>query len=821
MARHRRTDHTAPIPGFGWSPLAAAVLGATTLILETVWMRGLGQALGSGARATAATVAAFFLTAAVGGLAGAKTAASTTRPGVAAGSWLVAGGLLALVAEWFRLRLLGALAVLQMPEEFRHPLAALALCGPAFLCLAAAWPAVAAAKAMPTADRAARAGWVQAADLLGAALGAIAAGACLPGLLGLSGTACLAAGACMALGVVLMWTAPQRIPMTSSTAAPAPGPAYLGWILATAAGVLTGWGELAALAECRQFGAQAGAAAAAVLAAILFDLSLGAVLAARWRGRGRPWRDSVLALLLLAAIGAMTIPVVAAALLHAKVDLAGLSPAWQPLIAGVGAALVLAPLFVPAGGILPLSWDVLAPRSTAGSALGRAYAINLAAAGVAALAWPFGLPVLGLAGTVWMLGGGYLLTAILVSLVVTGSRRMASTAIPLMAGTVALALWLPPPPPVGAERVLERGSDPAGEVAVVEDRVGSRHLVLDNSYQLNGTGTALTAQRMETWLPLLLVRNPQRVAWIGMASGIGAAAALDLPVSDLQVAEVVEGVASASRRHFMPWNAALWSDPRAHVQVVDGRRLVLADQAGFDAVIVTLLRPIEEGAAGLWSRDFLVAAAGRLRPGGVLCLWLPVYQCDRLLAEAVIRTFLDAFPCAVLVRANYDPLVPAIGLIGSQAPLGWSTAELAPRLSALRSRVGEVASLREPQSLRMLLVGDLRGVAEQFADGEAVTDDRPLPAFHGPVPWRERLLLIPLLDWMGTRFLGAPLPSCDFGATEPAQVRAEMRAGNWQYAAACWDQPIPGEPVEHAQRRAGQAEHARAMVRSLVPGLKP
>lgn len=791
--------------------VAAGVLGAATLALEVLWLRGVGQALGSGARAAAALCAAFFLAAALGSLLGARTVGA--RPPLrVAGWWLLAGGLLALAAEALRVPLLTAVGQWPLPEALAHPVAALLLAGAPFAALAAAWPALAAALVGP-AGRTAGAGRVQAADLGGAALGAAAAGILLPLWLGLAGAALAVAGLTILVGV---WLACDRTPpaTTPSVTTVPPAPAWFGWTLAAASGLLVGWGELAALACTRQFGTQAAPAAAAVFAAALLDLALGAALAARWRAAGWAWDGLLRWALAGAAIGAALLPALTALLLRAGLAATGLEPAWQPPLLALAAVVGLAPLLVPAGMVLPLAWEALAPRAAAASALGRAQALNLVFAAVAALLWPLVLPACNLAGLAWGVAGGYL-----VLLALRAPWRVCAGAASAVALVVLAGWWWGEAPPPGAARVLARNSDPAGEVAVVEDAQGSRHILLDRSYQLNGTGAALTPQRLETWLPLLLTRQPRRVVYIGMASGIGGAAALDLPeVEGLEVAEVVEGVVTAARDHFAAWNAGLWSDPRSRVCVRDGRRLVLGAPPDLDAVVITLIQPAEEGAAALWSRDFLATAATRLRPGGTLCLWLPAFQCDQALLEATVRTFLDVFPCALLLRAGHDPLTPALGLIGSAEPFAVSDAALAERLAVLRARHPAVPDLAGPSRLRLNLIGDLRGIAEQFADAAPITDDRPLPAFRAALPARRGLRLLPLLTWMGTRFVGQPLPS--LVTDDSTRLRAELRAGNWLYAEAVWTLPVPDEPPDGAARRAHQAAQARAMIRQLVPGLE-
>jgi spermidine synthase len=356
-------------------------------------------------------------------------------------------------------------------------------------------------------------------------------------------------------------------------------------------------------------------------------------------------------------------------------------------------------------------------------------------------------------------------------------------------------------------------------VSVVEDRAsGSRQILLNSRQRLSGTRGALSSQRHQSWVPLLLCRKPERVITIGMAAGISAAAALDFPVKELLAVELVPEVAAAAHDHFSEWNRALFSDPRARVIIGDGRVTLAQSSGAFDAIICDLLFPAEEGTAHLYSRDFFATARARLNPGGVFCLWLPCYQLTPQTAGVVVRTFLDVFPNAVAVRANFDPLQPVIGLLGSGEAIPMSRDYFAARLASpdVAALAARSPFLRSPDHALLLLVGDLRAAEPGFDAFEPTTDHAPLFAFIGPRQPRgkERLFGFPFLDWIGRRFPQARFPSCDLGVTPPEGLLSNVRAGNFYMAAAAANGVLPGDtrPEEVRLRQVRQSlERARAL----------
>ena len=239
---------------------------------------------------------------------------------------------------------------------------------------------------------------------------------------------------------------------------------------------------------------------------------------------------------------------------------------------------VFAPSLLCVGAIFPLAWECIErDRAHQGEPLGHATALNklaAAARGAAGAVRPD--PLVGAAGhaaahrqRVRAAGDGVLARD-------AEAPERLGTRRDDRAGALGVAARdrLPPITLLGQQlRGLYQGAD--GVVAVLEgDAEGSRHIVLNQTYTLNGTQRALRAQQHESWIPLVMCPHPQRVAFIGMASGISAAAVLDAPVTHLDAIELVPRRVRAAREHFGAFNQRLFTDPRAQVVVNDGRNTV-------------------------------------------------------------------------------------------------------------------------------------------------------------------------------------------------------------------------------------------------------
>lgn len=572
---------------------------------------------------------------------------------------------------------------------------------------------------------------------------------------------------------------------------------------------------------------------AAMLCAFLVNLSAGAALATTLRRRNVPGRVLLVSALFLGGAGALATPYVWARWIGQDLWATGDRPLWNMARLLGATTLALLPLVVCLGAVFPLAWE-MAERGVRhqGEALGRMLVINKLACAVGAAAVPLALvPLVGISVACGIVGSAYAALGLLaVWMVPQWRRNWAGAATAVCIGAMAAGLWWAPVPlrlrP--GERLLGLVHDAQGVVAAVEDAGGSRHVVLHQTYRLNGTGRALLSQRNEAWLSLALAPRRDRVLFIGMASGISADAVLDFPVSTLVTAEVVPGVARVARTYFAPLNARLFADPRAKVVVDDGRHVLRATTEPWDVVICDLMLPWAEGTAGLYGRDFFREVRGRLGKGGVFCLWLPMYQMDAATAGVVARTFRDEFPCALAVRGNFDPVAPIVGLVGSSAPFDLGDETLAARLAQVTNGAAEEASpfLRSPAHLRLALVGDLRP-AVALERWPVNTDDRPVIAFLAPQAARAATTLrgIKLLEWCDAHVPPREFSSCRMDGVEPeaagrsslaaSALKNSALAGANYFAAAVMRVPLPDEATQ-AAREARAAFHLDR-ARQLAP----
>jgi spermidine synthase/Flp pilus assembly protein TadD len=307
-----------------------------------------------------------------------------------------------------------------------------------------------------------------------------------------------------------------------------------------------------------------------------------------------------------------------------------------------------------------------------------------------------------------------------------------------LAAVVALVLWAWLPSgyvirraqvlPTGDGRVLALSEGVTEVVAVTESKDG--RALLTNGHPMSGTEPlGQRYMRALAHIPLLLLDDPQNVLVIGFGVGNTThAATLHPTVQRVDVADLSRHVL-VHANYFNAANADVLSERRVSVFVNDGRQhLLMQPGPTYDLIALEPPPVAHSGVGALYSREFYRLARTRLRPGGYISQWLPVYQVPPAATTALIRAFVDVFPQAVLLSGAKADLV----LLGTNA----AAAEIDPdRLASALARAPAVQADLQRFSLGTVLeivgsfIGSGRNLVDATRDAAPVTDDRPIQEY--------------------------------------------------------------------------------------------
>ncbi len=270
------------------------------------------------------------------------------------------------------------------------------------------------------------------------------------------------------------------------------------------------------------------------------------------------------------------------------------------------------------------------------------------------------------------------------------------------------AQYLPQATVLPGERLVALRTGREGVVATVECAPGDWRILFNNSYTLGGSRAQFNQER-QGLLPLLLHGAPKSVATLGVATGSTAAGAALYPgVERLDAIELSPLVLAYAGEYFPAFNRNIFRDPRARFIVEDARWVMARQRNTYDAIIGDLFLPWRTGEGRLFTLEHFQNVRQALKPGGIYCQWLPLFQLTRPQFDAIARTFRQVFPEAFLVRGDFYFDLPIIGLIGGRQieAIDWTAvAQACERLRADGSVTDPL--VRHADGVAMLLLGPL------------------------------------------------------------------------------------------------------------------
>src|SRR5688572_5841900 len=213
---------------------------------------------------------------------------------------------------------------------------------------------------------------------------------------------------------------------------------------------------------------------------------------------------------------------------------------------------------------------------------------------------------------------------------------------------------------VGEADIIYMGEGWNASVAVSRSGNGVLNYHNAGKIQASSEPQDMRLQRMLGHLTTLIPKDPKNALVIGCGAGVTAGAvSIDPAVKNLTIAEIEPLVPSVVSKYFSEHNFSVVTNPKTRIHIDDARHYLQTTNEKFDAITSDPLDPWVKGAAMLYSREFFETVKKRLNPGGVVTLFVQLYESNNEAVKSEVATFLEAFPNGMIFGntnngAGYD-----------------------------------------------------------------------------------------------------------------------------------------------------------------------
>jgi spermidine synthase len=176
-------------------------------------------------------------------------------------------------------------------------------------------------------------------------------------------------------------------------------------------------------------------------------------------------------------------------------------------------------------------------------------------------------------------------------------------------------------------------------------------------------------QRMLGHLTTLVPENPKSVLVIGFGAGVTAGAvSIDPRVEKVTIAEIERLVPEVVSTYFSDFNYGVATNPKTDVRIDDARHFLLTTDQKFDAITSDPFDPWVKGAATLYTKEYFEVMRDHLNPGGVVTVFVQLYQAGMEAVKSEVATFMEVFPNAVVWGNTHEGAGYDLVLLGQVEP---------------------------------------------------------------------------------------------------------------------------------------------------------
>lgn len=284
------------------------------------------------------------------------------------------------------------------------------------------------------------------------------------------------------------------------------------------------------------------------------------------------------------------------------------------------------------------------------------------------------------------------------------------------------------------ESLLHYDEGAVATVSVVEDSRGHRRICVDD-VPVAGTSLKMqTDQKSLAHLPMLLVPEPRAALTVGFGSGGTSYSFLLYDcLEKVHCVEICPGVVRAA--------GALTASNHGFLERPDERYRVIFDDARaylrgtgqqYDIISTDCTDLRYKSSANLYDVEYFEHCRNRLRPGGLVVVWMPLGGLSDEMFRTTLRTFLRVFP-EMAVFYMHNDWTHYVLLVGGHERLQIDFARAVRRIAQPRVLADlQDIGLQNPYKLLATFTASGPALAAYLRGDLVNTQDRPVLEFEAP-----------------------------------------------------------------------------------------
>ncbi len=224
-----------------------------------------------------------------------------------------------------------------------------------------------------------------------------------------------------------------------------------------------------------------------------------------------------------------------------------------------------------------------------------------------------------------------------------------------------------------ANEIIFVGEGMHASVAVSRTEDGVLNYHNAGKVQASSQPADMRLQRMLGHLTTLIPATPRKVLVIGCGAGVTAGAVSVNPsVEQVTIVDIEPLVPRVAREYFGSINHDVLKNPKVRVIADDARHFLQTTDEKFDAITSDPLDPWVKGAATLYTTEFFEVARQHLNPGGVMTLYVQLFESSPQAVKSEVATFFKVFPEGLLFGNTFEGHAIDTVLVGqAEAPKIW------------------------------------------------------------------------------------------------------------------------------------------------------